>query len=76
MDIGRYSSLFLHERTAHGRTMLVITCPICRRRELIGHRRITSIRNTRSGPFGRVRCNADHALVHDFRRDLTTVMPQ
>ena len=76
MYIGRYSSLFLHEQTAHRRTMLVITCPICRRRELIGTRQITSVRNTRSGPLGRVRCNAGHPLRHDFRRDVTTVMPQ
>ncbi len=55
--------------------MLVITCPICQRRELIGSRQVGAIRNTDAGPLGRVRCNADHSLLHDFRRGVTTPVP-
>lgn len=56
------------------RPMLVITCPICQRRELIGKRQLGAIRNTATGPQGRVRCNADHHLLHDFRRGVTTAV--
>ncbi|MEM7139459.1 MAG: hypothetical protein AAF548_00395 [Actinomycetota bacterium] len=52
--------------------MLVIDCPHCGQRELVGTRRIRAIHNTDQGPVGDLRCPQGHALLYDFRRRRTT----
>ena len=76
MVIGKKSSLVLHDRSAHDRTMYDIHCPSCDARYLVGTRSISSFHNTSEGPIAYVTCPQGHRLVRYFRTAATVAEPE